>query len=202
MRNLLVIPSEVEESLAVAPVKVEHVKLSPHHPANLLALLKDVDQYEKSAGMRVAPGVRDYLLAASPDFIAQLRAATTPDPWKLGFAVVQCIDNVVIGLCGFTGPPDAKGVAEIAYCIAPGYQGKGYGSETAQALVDYAAASKRVFVVRARTLAETNASTRVLEKCGFEKTGTIVDPENNLVWRWELALAPHSQKAAKLAART
>jgi diketogulonate reductase-like aldo/keto reductase/GNAT superfamily N-acetyltransferase len=178
-------------------MKTKHVKLSPHDPADLLALLASVDEYEKSVGMRVAHGVRDHLLAALPDFIAQLRAAAAPDPWKLSFAVVQWIDNVVIGLCGFTGAPDADGIAEIAYSIAPEYQGKGYATETAQALVDYAVASGRVSVVRAHTLAETDASTRVLEKCGFNKTGTIVDPENNLVWRWELALAPHSKKGGK-----
>src|SRR5262249_50152961 len=100
----------------------------------------------------------------------------------------------MIGLCGFTGPPDADGIAEIAYSIAPAYQGRGYATETAQALVDYAVASGRVSVVRAHTLPETNASTRVLGKCGFKKTGTIVDPENNLVWEWELALTPHSEK--------
>jgi len=31
-----------------------------------------------------------------------------------------------------------------------------------------------------------NASTRVLEKCGFRKIANTVDPENNLpVWRWK-----------------
>jgi hypothetical protein len=30
------------------------------------------------------------------------------------------------------------------------------------------------------------ASTRVLEKCGFEKISERVDPENNVpIWRWE-----------------
>jgi len=163
------------------------LKLSAHHPANLLALLKNADEYEKSFGIRVAHGVRDYLLAASPDFIAQLGTATEPDPWKFGFAVVHKIDDTVIGLCGFTDPPDADGVAEIAYSIAPQYQGRGYATEAAQAVVDFAFASGQVSVVRAHTLAETNASTRVLEKCGFKKIATVVDHENNLIWRWELA---------------
>jgi len=30
-----------------------------------------------------------------------------------------------------------------------------------------------------------NASTRVLEKCGFRKAGEMLDSENALVWRWE-----------------
>jgi hypothetical protein len=32
---------------------------------------------------------------------------------------------------------------------------------------------------------EINASARVLEKSGFQKTGEIIDPEDGPVWRWE-----------------
>jgi ribosomal-protein-alanine N-acetyltransferase len=62
---------------------------------------------------------------------------------------------------------------------------KGYASEAAFALVDFASRDNRVRTICAHTLPETNASTRVLEKCGFEKVGELVDSENNLVWRWE-----------------
>jgi RimJ/RimL family protein N-acetyltransferase len=34
-------------------------------------------------------------------------------------------------------------------------------------------------------LPEPNASTRVLEKCGFKKTKELIDPEGTFVWRWE-----------------
>jgi [ribosomal protein S5]-alanine N-acetyltransferase len=148
-------------------------------------LLKSADEYEKVSGMRVADGVRDFLLSASADFVAQLQTATAPDPWRFGFAIVHKIDNLVIGMCGFTGPPDSDGAVEIAYSIAPAYQGKGYATEAARALIDYASNDGRVRTVCAYTLAEVNASTRVLEKCGFKKTGEIIDSENNLVWRWE-----------------
>ncbi len=37
----------------------------------------------------------------------------------------------------------------------------------------------------AHTLPAPNASTRVLAKCGFERTGEVEDPEDGLVWRWE-----------------
>jgi len=46
--------------------------------------------------------------------------------------------------------------------------------------------------VRAHTLPEGNASTRILEKLGFERIGeTIKDPEAGQVWRWERDLAVH-----------
>jgi ribosomal-protein-alanine N-acetyltransferase len=130
--------------------------------------------------------VREFLLSASPDFFEQLKTTTEPDPGKIGFAIVNKIDIVMIGMCGFAAPPDSDGVVEIGYGIAPVYQGKGYASEAAQALVDFASRDPRVRTIRAHTHAQTNASTRVLEKCGFQKVSETVDPENNLpIWRWE-----------------
>jgi RimJ/RimL family protein N-acetyltransferase len=191
-------------------IKANNLTLVPHNPKHLLALLEGADEYQKASGMRVADGVRDFLLAASPDFVAQLRTATEPDPWRFGFAIVHKIDNgaggsratwtgkpervdepggesidVVIGMCGFAGPPDSDGAAEIAYSIAPSYQGKGYATEAAIALVEFASANENVRTARAYTLPENNASTGVLEKCGFKKVGEIIDSENNSVWRWE-----------------
>jgi RimJ/RimL family protein N-acetyltransferase len=165
-----------------------NLRLVPHEPRDLLALLKGTAEYEKSCGMRVADGIRDFLLAASPEYIAAVKAATAPDPWKFGFAAAHKIDKIVIGMCGFTGPPDANGVVELAYGVAPSYQGKGYATEAAAALVAFASADLRVRIIRAHTLPEKNASTRVLEKCGFNKIGEIRDPENNLVWQWEKAV--------------
>jgi RimJ/RimL family protein N-acetyltransferase len=165
--------------------KTKNLTLTPHVPAHLLALLKGGEEYEKISGMGIADGVQEFLLAASGDFIVELRtAAAAPDPWKFGFAIVHQVDNIVIGLCGFAGPPDSDGAVEIAYSIAPVYERKGFATEAAAALVDFASRSGRVIIVRAHTLPEVSPSTSVLEKCGFRKIGEIVDSENNLVWRW------------------
>ena len=108
------------------------------------------------------------------------------DPWQFGFAIIHRIDNKLIGTCGFPGPPDSNGAAEIAYGIAPAYQGRGYATEAAKFLIEFAIKDRRVKIICAHTLAETNASTRVLEKCGLTKVGNAVDAENGLaVWRWE-----------------
>lgn len=166
--------------------------LVPHIPAHLLALLDGEDAYEKRSGLRAASGVKEFLLAGSPGFVAQLQTATEPDPWRFGFGIVHKIDKVMIGLCGFTGPPDADGVVEIAYSIAPVYEGRGLATEAAAALVEFAEQSGRVRIVRAHTLAEQNASTNVLGKCGFKKTGETIDSENSLVWQWERRIPPGS----------
>jgi ribosomal-protein-alanine N-acetyltransferase len=168
------------------PIETKSLRLIPHIPQHLLASLDSANAYEKTSGLRGANGVREFVLAASPDFMAQLQNATAPDPWRFGFGVIHKIDNRLIGLCGFTGPPDSESIAEIAYSIAPDYQGKGYATEAAMALVDYAFQSGRVESIRAHTLPQTNASTRVLQKCGFVRAGESID-EGKIVWRWERA---------------
>jgi RimJ/RimL family protein N-acetyltransferase len=166
-------------------LETKNLTLVPHVPAHLLALLESVDAYETISGMRLANGVRDFLQAASPEFFAQLRDAAGPDPWKFGFAVIHKIDDVMIGFASFTGPPNSDGLVEIAYGIAPDYQSKGYATEAATALFELASRDHRVKTICAHTLPEANTSTRVLEKCGFKKTGEITNSENNRVWRWE-----------------
>ena len=168
-------------------IETSRLRLLPHAPAHLLALIDGPEHYEQQSGLRPADGVRDFIVSAdvSPAWLAQLRTSTTPDPWRHGYAVIHRETGRVIGTAGFTGPPDADGTAEIGYGIVPGHQGRGYATEAAAALVAFALADERVRRVRAHTLPTPNASTRVLEKCGFRHVGDVTHPEDGLVWRWE-----------------
>jgi RimJ/RimL family protein N-acetyltransferase len=121
----------------------------------------------------------------SADWLALLHTSTSADPWTHGFSLVLRDSDTLVGTGGFKGPPGADGVVEIAYGVSPDYQGKGYATEAAAALTAYAFASGKVRVVRAHTLPESNASARVLTKCGFRRIGEVIDPEDRLVWRWE-----------------
>ena len=116
--------------------------------------------------------------------------------------VLNTADYLVIGSCGFKGPPDSDGIVEIAYAIAPGYCGRGFATEVARALVAYALDDGCVRTVRAHTLPESNASTRVLAKCGFRRIGEVTDPEDGLVWRWEYAAVGDDSTARHHAAST
>jgi RimJ/RimL family protein N-acetyltransferase len=129
----------------------------------------------------------------SPDWLARVKASASADPWTHGFAVAQRASGIVVGMCAYKGPPDADGAVEIAYGINPEYQGRGYATEVARALVAFAFASGRVRLVCAHTRPEENASTHVLTKCGFEWIGEGMDPEDGLVWRWEFVPVPASQ---------
>lgn len=85
-------------------------------------------------------------------------------------------------LASFNGPPDAEDTVEISYGIAPAYADRGYATEAARLLIAHATSSGQVGTVRAYTLPERNASTRVLEKCGFQHRGAVNHPEDGLIW--------------------
>jgi [ribosomal protein S5]-alanine N-acetyltransferase len=122
----------------------------------------------------------------SPEWLARVQASSSSDPWLHGFAVTHRESGAVIGSCGFRAPPGPEAFVEIAYGIDPAYQGRGYATEAARALVAFAFGSGRVSLVRAHTKPGESASTRVLTKCRFVRVGEVADPEDGLVWRWEL----------------
>jgi ribosomal-protein-alanine N-acetyltransferase len=168
------------------PLETRSLRLVPHAPEHLRALIKGPECYAQSSGMRPANGLRDFIVSddVSPEWQAALESANGADPWRYGFAVVHLENGMVIGNAGFTGPPDAEGMVEIAYGIVPDFQGRGYASEAADALVAWAAKNGAA-IARAHTLPERNASTRVLEKCGFRYVGEFTHSTDGLIWRWE-----------------
>ena len=169
-------------------MQVANLKLLPHTLEHVRALVAGSDVYERRFGLPVAGGVREFLAGpeVSEAFLERLRAATDDDPWKDGFGVVHLADNVLIGLCSFGGPPSGDGTVEISYGIAPSYRSRGLATEAAQMLIARALESDRVRKVRAHTLPEHNASTKILEKCGFTLQEEVKHPEDGLIWRWEL----------------
>jgi ribosomal-protein-alanine N-acetyltransferase len=168
-------------------IETKRLRLEPHEVPHLLALIESESAYEQASGRRIAPGLRGFFVSASvsPEWLAKLKDSKLMDLWVHGFAVLHKSENLLIGAAGFKGPADANGVVEIGYGIVPSFQNKGFATEAAQGLVEFAANSGKVRLVRAHTLPESNASSRVLLKCGFTKTGEVQDPEDGLVWRWE-----------------
>ncbi len=164
-----------------------HLLLKPYSPTHLIALVEGRDQFEECFGLPAAQGLRDFILSddVSPAWLAQLRESPAADLWVHGFAIVHREDRLVIGTVGFKGPPDSDGMVEIAYGIVPAYEGRGYATEAAEAGTAFAFADERVRLVRSHTLPTINASTRVLEKCGFTHTDQVVDPDDGPEWRWE-----------------
>ncbi len=150
-------------------------------------LIDQPERFEQVLGLPAGDGLHGCFASddVSPNWLAALRNSSSPDPWRHGFFVVHREGGLVIGSAGFKGPPDSAGIVEVAYGIAPSFQGRGYATEAAAAVVGFAFASGQVRLVRAHTRPEANASTRVLLKCGFRHVGAVVDPDDGPVWRWE-----------------
>jgi RimJ/RimL family protein N-acetyltransferase len=77
----------------------------------------------------------------------------------------------VVGSVVFHGRPASDGVAEIAYGIEEGSQGRGFATEAVRACVEWALAQERVRAVQAATFAWHVPSLRVLVKAGFVQVG-------------------------------
>lgn len=74
----------------------------------------------------------------------------------------------LIGAAGLGGAP-----ASLAYFLGPEHWGKGYATEAAQGLIAAAFARfPRLTVIAADCYADNPGSARVLEKLGFQRTGT------------------------------
>ena len=75
----------------------------------------------------------------------------------------------MIGGGGYKGKPTAEGMVELGYEITSNYRNNGYATEMARGLIAHAFTNNMVKSIIAHTLAEENASTKVLQKCGFKK---------------------------------
>jgi len=111
------------------------------------------------------PRVRNWPHADTADALRPL--AEHPDDTGPGtFLVLH--EGLVVGDCGWFGPPDASGEAEIGYGLAPSVRGKGLGTATVQALLEWVRAQGAAHV-RAEVLPGNEASLRLLRRLGFEQ---------------------------------
>ena len=114
----------------------------------------------------------------------QLKINPDEAPWWMWLAVLQ-EENLLIGQCGYKGPPK-DGMVEFGYAVVPAYRGIGLATEIAAVLIDHAFSFPEITHVIAHTLAEENASVKILRKCGLQFISEIHDPEDGLIWQWSL----------------
>jgi RimJ/RimL family protein N-acetyltransferase len=95
-------------------------------------------------------------------------------------------DHVLIGEGGFKGKPDEEGVVEIGYALVPEYRRRGFATEAARGLTDYAFLHPEVTIVQAHTLIDGTASINVLKKLGMKFISTAQDPDEGEVWCWRV----------------
>jgi RimJ/RimL family protein N-acetyltransferase len=138
----------------------------------------DLDAASRSAGTPLS----QYLLDEAWLWRVRLRQVRD-DPasaeW-IARAVVALPEGVVVGHGGFHGPPDADGVVEVAYSVAPEFRRRGYAKAMLGALLERADADPRVTAVRASIRPDNFGSRATIAGFGFRKVGEQWDPEDGL----------------------
>lgn len=169
-------------------IETPRLRLQPHQPQALLALMDSVEAFRAVSGFAPAEGLREMLNSPeiSEDYRKRLASDRDCNVWAHGWAIVETAHQLVIGSAGFKGPPDDQGTAEIAYGVVPAFEGRGHATEAAGALVAFARMFPEVKRICAHTLPVVNASGRVLAKLGFVRLGEVLDPVDGPVWAWEL----------------
>lgn len=104
-------------------------------------------------------------------------------PWWT-YLPILTKSRTLIGSCGYKGAPDDMGVVEIGYEVGKVFRNQGYATTIAGMLVQQAFNDPSVKTIQAHTLAEENASVKVLRKCGFKFMEEIEDEEDGNIWKW------------------
>jgi RimJ/RimL family protein N-acetyltransferase len=112
------------------------------------------------------------------------------DPGGRGWcvrAMVRKEDSTVIGSCGFHGPPKAVGRAEIGYTVFQRFRSRGYATEAAQGLIEWArhTGERTIF---ASAVPTNGPSLAVLHRLGFRHTGEQMDEIDGRELVFELGL--------------
>lgn len=91
----------------------------------------------------------------------------------LRLAIADRRSDRLVGTIGFhTVSPEHRS-AELAFDLAPILWGKGIATRLCKVMVDWAHADARLRRVQATVLKSNGRSTRVLERCGFEREGLL-----------------------------
>ena len=103
-------------------------------------------------------------------------------PWSLRAIVVRGPERAMVGYANFHGPPGVNDLmtadaAETGYTIFAAHRGKGYATEVAQAMMDWAASQHGITHFISGVAPDNAPSLRVNEKLGFVRTGDVVDGE-------------------------
>ncbi len=138
-------------------LKTKCLRVTPRSDAEL----EDSMAYEQEEHMREAYG----------EMLFHCREHPQDRLWYTGWKITLKETGEDIGGIGFKGPPHENGEVELGYGITDIFQNKGYATQAAKAMTDWAFSQDGVYFVMAEAEADNAPSLRVLEKLGFMPAG-------------------------------
>lgn len=153
------------------------LRLVPLSVATMQALVRgDLEAASVEAGVRLTSYFVDHT------WLWEIRLPQVAgDPAALDWIARAVLDGEVpVGLVGFHGPPDERGMVEVAYGVDPAFRRRGYARAMLHVALAWAASVPEVSVVRASISPDNEASLRTLAGFGFEPAGEQWDEEDGL----------------------
>ncbi|MCO5229903.1 MAG: GNAT family N-acetyltransferase [Chitinophagales bacterium] len=166
-------------------IETKNLKLIPCDTEILKTAIQGDEILAKKINVTVQDNWTEFGVVALQYSLDRLSENEEESGWWTYFPVHKQ-DNKLIGSGGYKGKPTADGTVEIGYEIALDYRNRGLATEMTKGLIENAFRDERVRLIVAHTLGQDNASTKVLQKCGFKKVEEINDPDDGLIWKWEL----------------
>lgn len=167
--------------MRVSPIRTRRLELVGFAPEAIAALIDgNRHEAERIVGMRLpdefpAPGDSDGFLFVQ---LGRMDAAPRRRAWMARLMRSRA-NGEAIGHCGFHGPPEVIGRAEIGYTVFAEHRGQRYAKEAAGALVRWAFHhdADRVYA----TVSPDNLpSVAVVRGLGFTQIGTQEDEVDGL----------------------
>lgn len=171
-----------QRSISTSVIESERLRMVPLTAAQLDFLLTRPDQLEAELGFEISGPVAAPPIVRHAIRMKQHRLIISAEKefaWHTYWLMVIGTDRYGAGLIGFKGVPDKHGEVEIGYGIDPDFRGKGYTTEAACALIDWALRQPECQAVTAWSDKENRASARVLQKVGMTMAK---ESGNQLCW--------------------
>jgi ribosomal-protein-alanine N-acetyltransferase len=174
----------------VPPIRSARLDLVSMSPAVIEAVLA---RRLEEAGRRLGLRLPDGFLDENVNGVLRLRLRQMyedPESQKwLVRALVLREDGTMVGHAGFHGPPGTTGLApgkvELGYTVFPAFRGRGYATEAAVALMEWAEGQGiHEFVFSIGPWNEPSLA--IARKLGFVQTGEQWDEEDGLEHVFEL----------------
>ena len=166
--------------MSVKPIRTERLELVAMNPDAIRHLIEgDRDKAERAQGLHMPEEFPTQDDIAGFLSIQLHRMETNPGrrDWMVRLMVTR--NKEVIGHCGFHGPPEVIGRAEIGYTVFTKHRGQGFAKEAARALVGWALSHGETEVY-ASVSPDNAPSLAVVSSLGFKQVGTQDDEVDGL----------------------